>query len=132
MRESQRASENAEQTPAAISGAVFVRLDAATNSYREMPLAPSIDCPLGCFSRRNYLLDIVKDLCPSTYLYTKLALEKISGQGTLDVRLGNERSARNVLQTLTEDGFEPRTLGRPRTPGASWRILIDSRKQDLS
>lgn len=59
-----------------------------------MPHTPSDD----------YFLDITSDVCPITFVKTKLTLEKMEGGQTLSVRLKGEEPLRNVPASVQELG----------------------------
>ncbi len=50
------------------------------------------------------VLDITRDVCPMTFVRTRLALDKLSSGDTLVVRLCGDEPVRNVPRTLTEQG----------------------------
>lgn len=49
-------------------------------------------------------LDITRDVCPMTFVRTRLALDKLMPGQTLRVRLRGEEPRRNVPRTATEQG----------------------------
>jgi TusA-related sulfurtransferase len=51
-------------------------------------------------------IDITKDICPMTFVRTRLALDKMSPGETLLVHLKGEEPLRNVPRTATEQGHE--------------------------
>ncbi len=103
----------------------------SSTDFREQPavLRPAIDCPLGCGKTSLKLLDLRDKSCPNTFIYTKLALEQLSGTETLDVRFSSQESAKNVRQTVEEDDYG--VPGKVLQLGENlWRLLIDGRKLD--
>ena len=50
------------------------------------------------------VLDITQDICPMTFVRTRLALDKLSSGDRLIVRLRGDEPARNVPRTLIEQG----------------------------
>jgi TusA-related sulfurtransferase len=52
----------------------------------------------------NYYLDITGDLCPMTFVKTKLVLEKMQSGDTLVVRLKGFEPLRNVPRSVNELG----------------------------
>ena len=49
-------------------------------------------------------IDITRDLCPMTFVKTRIALDRLSPGQTLLVRLRGEEPLRNVPRTATEQG----------------------------
>lgn len=49
-------------------------------------------------------LDITRDVCPMTFVRTRLALDKLSSGDTLVILLCGEEPSRNVPRTLVEQG----------------------------
>lgn len=52
----------------------------------------------------DYFLDITSDVCPITFVKTKLKLEKMQVGETLSVRLKGEEPRRNVPESVQELG----------------------------
>jgi tRNA 2-thiouridine synthesizing protein A len=67
-------------------------------------------------------IDITKNICPMTFVRTRLALDKMSPGETLLVRLKGEEPLRNVPRTATEQGHE--VLSVETEPGGISRLLI--------
>jgi tRNA 2-thiouridine synthesizing protein A len=51
-------------------------------------------------------IDITRDICPMTFVRTRLALDKMSAGETLRVILKGEEPLRNVPRTAKEQGHE--------------------------
>ena len=51
-------------------------------------------------------LDITRELCPMTFVRTRLALDRMQPGETLLVRLRGEEPLRNVPRTAREQGHE--------------------------
>ncbi|MDR3532778.1 MAG: sulfurtransferase TusA family protein [Rhodopila sp.] len=51
-------------------------------------------------------IDITGDVCPMTFVRTRLALDKLAPGETLLVRLKGDEPLRNVPRTATEQGHE--------------------------
>jgi TusA-related sulfurtransferase len=58
----------------------------------------------------NYELDITNDLCPMTFVRTRLALDHMTVGETLLVHLKGEEPLRNVPRTAREQGHEVLSL----------------------
>jgi len=51
-------------------------------------------------------IDITRDVCPMTFVRTRLALDRMAPGETLRVILKGEEPLRNVPRTATEQGHE--------------------------
>ena len=51
-------------------------------------------------------IDITGDICPMTFVRTRLALDRLAPGETLRVRLKGEEPLRNVPRTAVEQGHE--------------------------
>jgi len=49
-------------------------------------------------------IDITRDVCPMTFVKTRIALDRLAPGQTLLVRLRGEEPTRNVPRTATEQG----------------------------
>lgn len=65
----------------------------------------------------NYYLDIVNELCPMTFVKTKLAIEKMQSGDRLEVRLKGVEPVRNVPRSVRELGHS--ILSLEPEPGES-------------
>jgi tRNA 2-thiouridine synthesizing protein A len=54
----------------------------------------------------DQLLDITGEVCPMTFVRTRLALDRMAPGQTLQVRLRGEEPLRNVPRTAREQGHE--------------------------
>lgn len=54
----------------------------------------------------DYYLDITSDVCPMTFVKTKLTVERMSTGQTLEVRLNAGEPLENVPRSLRELGHE--------------------------
>jgi len=52
----------------------------------------------------NYFLDIINEICPMTFVKTKLAIEKMQSGDELEVRLKGSEPIRNVPLSVRELG----------------------------
>lgn len=55
-------------------------------------------------------LDITRDVCPMTFVRTRLALDRMKPGQVLRVRLRGEEPLRNVPRTAAEQGHEVLSL----------------------
>lgn len=88
------------------SASLLSRFSLQNFSTSSTLVPPAPDCPLRCGEQPSQTLDIRDKQCPMTFLYTKLALEKLPLEATLRVQLGTEESARNVSETCRQEGYQ--------------------------
>ncbi len=67
-------------------------------------------------------IDITNDICPMTYVRTRLALDKMTAGQTLLVTLKGEEPLKNVPRTAKEQGHE--VLSLETDPDGISRLLI--------
>lgn len=67
-------------------------------------------------STADYFLDITDQVCPMTFVRTKLAIERLSAGQTLEVRLNPGEPLSNVPRSLAEHGHRVLSL-EPEEPG---------------
>jgi TusA-related sulfurtransferase len=52
----------------------------------------------------NYYLDIIDELCPMTFVKTKLVIEKMHSGESLEVRIKGREPLRNIPRSVEELG----------------------------
>jgi TusA-related sulfurtransferase len=67
-------------------------------------------------------LDITSEVCPMTFVRTRLALDRMSPGQTLLVRLRGEEPLRNVPRTAREQGHE--VVSQDTDPDGVTRLLL--------
>ena len=67
-------------------------------------------------------IDITAEVCPMTFVRTKIALERLPPGGVLEVRLKGEEPLRNVPQSARELGHT--VLGLEPLDDGTWRLLL--------
>jgi TusA-related sulfurtransferase len=67
-------------------------------------------------------LDITLDICPMTFVKTKLELEDLAPGDLLEVRLRDGEPLRNVLRSCEEEGHE--IVSRVATEDGIWQLLV--------
>jgi tRNA 2-thiouridine synthesizing protein A len=67
-------------------------------------------------------LDITREVCPMTFVRTRLALDRMQQGQVLLVRLAGEEPLRNVPRTAAEQGHA--VLEIAEEPGGVSRVLI--------
>ncbi len=68
------------------------------------------------------VLDITREVCPMTFVRTRLALDRLSSGETLLVRLRGEEPIRNVPRTLAEQGHA--VLGQTVEPDGTLVLRV--------
>jgi tRNA 2-thiouridine synthesizing protein A len=67
-------------------------------------------------------LDLHGEVCPYTFVKSKLALEQMASGQVLEIVVDNGESASNVPRSLALEGHD--VLGVDRGPDAAWRITV--------
>ena len=67
-------------------------------------------------------IDITRDLCPMTFVKTRIALDRLAPGQTLLVRLKGEEPSRNVPRTAVEQGHT--VLDRREDTDGSTLLLL--------
>lgn len=70
----------------------------------------------------DYFLDITDDVCPLTFVKTKLLIERMSSGQTAEIRLGVGEPLENVPRAVEEHGHALLSLDAEE-PGGSVYIL---------
>ena len=66
-------------------------------------------------------LDLSGEVCPYTFIKSKLALEELSPGQVLSVTVDNSESASNVPKSLQQEGHE--VLSLERGTKGKWRVV---------
>ncbi|HWP91058.1 MAG TPA: sulfurtransferase TusA family protein [Thermodesulfobacteriota bacterium] len=69
-------------------------------------------------------IDITKEICPMTFVKTKLKLESMRSGQVLEVSLNDGEPLRNVPRSIKEDGHKILDI---RKEGTSYKLLIERR-----
>ena len=67
-------------------------------------------------------LDLSGEVCPYTFIKSKLALEELSPGQVLSVTVDNSESASNVPKSLQQEGHE--VLSLERAEKGKWRVVV--------
>ncbi len=67
-------------------------------------------------------VDITREVCPMTYVRTKLKLEALEPGGVLEVWLRGEEPLKNIPRSAREEGHE--VLALEELPEGRWRLLL--------
>jgi TusA-related sulfurtransferase len=70
----------------------------------------------------DQVLDITRDICPMTFVRTRLALDRLPAGAVLAVRLRGDEPRRNVPASATEHGHT--VLTQEDLPDGTTRLLI--------
>ncbi len=71
-------------------------------------------------------LDLSGEVCPYTFIKSKLALEELSPGQVLSVTVDNSESASNVPKSLQQEGHE--ILGLEKAEKGKWRVLVRQKR----
>lgn len=69
--------------------------------------------------KANYYLDITREVCPMTFVKTKLLIEKMLSGEVLEVRLCGQEPLRNVPRSVRELGHAILSLAAEGGEGAT-------------
>jgi TusA-related sulfurtransferase len=72
-------------------------------------------------------LDLRQDVCPITYVRTKLKLESMAQGAVLEILLSPDEAVRGVPRSAQEDGH--RILALERQGDGSWRLLLQNNRR---
>jgi len=67
-------------------------------------------------------LDVTSEVCPISYVKTKLQLEEMEPGQVLETIIRGPKSLRNITRSCPDDGFE--ILSREEIAPGIWRCLI--------
>ncbi|MEO8377214.1 MAG: sulfurtransferase TusA family protein [Candidatus Sumerlaeota bacterium] len=70
----------------------------------------------------NASLDVTKDVCPLTFVKTKLELEGLAEGDVLEVFVRDGEPLHNVTRSCEQDGH--RVFAREQRGDNKWRLLI--------
>ncbi len=108
------------------AGSVFYRFDLRDGRAHRTSIRKNSDCTIHTLNKAR-TLDLTGKVCPSTFLYTKLALEQLRPGEHLAVRYSSRESAFNVSASVLEEGHAISESPREEAPGV-WTLTIVPRK----
>jgi TusA-related sulfurtransferase len=76
----------------------------------------------------DHSLDITHDVCPMTFVKTKLLLERMKPGETAEIRLTGEEPLANVPRSVAEHGHEVVTCAPENDGSAIHRLVVRKRK----
>lgn len=103
----------------------LVRVDGLNLQTRHSTVERNPECPVCAWPAPSLTADITAELCPMTYVRTKLKLDALKAGQVLEVVLRGEEPLRNVPRSAREEGHQ--VLSVDPGPNGSWRVCI--RKQ---
>lgn len=71
----------------------------------------------------DYVLDITRDVCPLTFVKTKLLLERMTSGQTAEIRLKGTEPLENVPRSVREHGHEVLSLA-PNADGDTYTLSV--------
>ena len=74
----------------------------------------------------DYLIDITRDVCPLTFVKTKLLLERMSPGETAEIRLKGSEPLENVPRSVRDHGHDVVSLA-PDASGDCYTLTIRKR-----
>ena len=74
----------------------------------------------------DFALDITRDVCPLTFVKTKLLLERMAPGDTAEIRLIGQEPLENVPRSVRDHGHEVVSL-TPDGNGAAFTLTIRKR-----
>lgn len=74
----------------------------------------------------DYVLDITRDVCPLTFVKTKLLLERMAAGQTAEIRLKGTEPLENVPRSVREHGHEVLSL-EPDADGECFTLSVRKR-----
>jgi TusA-related sulfurtransferase len=72
----------------------------------------------------DYFLDITDEICPMTFVKTKLQIEQMAGGEILEIRLNAGEPIANVPRSVREGGHEVLSLEPENVPDGIHRLFV--------
>jgi tRNA 2-thiouridine synthesizing protein A len=72
----------------------------------------------------DYCLDITDDVCPMTFVKTRLHIEKMTAGELLVIRLKGAEPLQNVPDSVRELGHSVLSEAEERSGSGIWRIVV--------
>ncbi|MCC6221762.1 MAG: ThiF family adenylyltransferase [Deltaproteobacteria bacterium] len=85
---------------------------------------PSNQCPNGCGTRPQKLLNLSEEKCPMTFLHTKIALENMDFESRLNVILNSHDTCMSVGHSCREEGYDIVEMREIFSSG-SWLLRLE-------
>lgn len=104
-----------------IGPAKLLRFDGEKLTFQETVVSADEDCPIECAGAAP-TLNLCAKVCPETFLYTKLALESLKREKSLQVVFQTEAIAASVKRSCLEEGYH---VSEPARRGETWMLTIE-------
>lgn len=78
-------------------------------------------------SDADVFLDITSDVCPLTFVKTKLAIEKMAVGEVIEVRLNDGEPLKNVPRSVEEHGHAVLSLACEAEGSGVWRLVVEKK-----
>lgn len=75
----------------------------------------------------DYFIDITQEVCPMTFVKTRLQIEKMNSGETLVIRLLGDEPLKNVPDSLTELGHRVIRIERERQDADLYTLIIEKK-----
>ncbi len=75
-------------------------------------------------SNADYSLDITREVCPLTFVRTKLLLEKMAAGEVASIRLSAGEPLDNLPRSLRDQGHAVLEVAREAAGGDTYRLLV--------
>lgn len=75
----------------------------------------------------DYFIDITQEVCPMTFVKTRLQIEKMNSGEMLVIRLLGDEPLKNVPDSLTELGHRVIKIEREREDANLYTLLIEKK-----
>jgi len=75
----------------------------------------------------DYFIDITQELCPMTFVKTRLQIEKMNSGEMLVIRLLGDEPLKNVPDSLTELGHRVIRIERERQDADLYTLIIEKK-----
>jgi len=75
----------------------------------------------------DYFIDITQEVCPMTFVKTRLQIERMNSGEMLEIRLLGDEPLKNVPDSLTELGHRVIKIEREREDANLYTLLIEKK-----
>ena len=116
---------NAPQTGSGAKKSELIRISMPSLIPTASIVPAAKDCPLGCGRQDLRQLDLRGKLCPTPFLFAKLALEQLETGQALDLRFGTETSWESVSASLSEEQHS--IFAARRLHQSEWILLVEKK-----
>ena len=75
----------------------------------------------------DYFIDITQEVCPMTFVKTRLQIERMNSGEMLEIRLLGDEPLKNVPDSLTELGHRVIRIERERQDADLYTLIIEKK-----